>query len=156
VNLKRFQEAWQAEFTHKEDSIEYLATWINIMHRGGGQPREFAKCRLLRWLSKALDAPDTRARIRKFLRALDVADNPAPLSTRAIASVTYQGLVANGVTGITKKSFWQHVVKRHEALGLPVPKSRTRILREIGLDDLPEEKPGRPARQKQISSKPGP
>jgi hypothetical protein len=56
---------------------------------------------------------------------------------------TYQGLVANGHTGITKKSFWQHVVKKHEAFGLPVPKSRARILKEIGLEDLPGEKPGR-------------
>jgi hypothetical protein len=76
VNLERFQEALRAEFTHGRDSVEYLASLIDVMHSKDHFYRQEAKLKLVRWLAEALDAPDTRARMRKFLRALDLADNP--------------------------------------------------------------------------------
>ena len=76
MNLERFQEALRAEFSHGWGSVEYLACMIGVMRSEGHFYRQEAKLKLVRWLAEALDAPDTRARMRKFLRALDVADSP--------------------------------------------------------------------------------
>ena len=89
------------------------------------------------------------ARIRKFSRVAgtddeDYASRLLPYrSVNGVAMGIYFNWLREGRQEITKKLLWTHVSKYFEACGLPAPKNRARVLRDIGLGDLREARSGR-------------
>ena len=158
-----FKKAWRKEFG-RQDSVEYLANlieWIRsptLASFDGEEPdpSEEAKLEFIRWVKKAIASLNPRPKFRLLLRAVENATGEQQLPTReknrAVGLRIYFELVRSGRPRITKRLWWKRVKKWYEQRGLPPPKNRARLLREIGLTDMAQARSRRRKRPKLVTT----